>query len=77
MWLKTGKNRDKDIYTMKCRPIFFLKNFPSNELYIQFDAVFHALSKYDLETWIKNEEHGQILKISKLQSKSSKIGRYF
>ena len=47
--LKTEKNRNKDPYTTKCRPIFFLTSFWTNELYIQIDAVFHALSEYDFK----------------------------
>ena len=34
---------------MKCRPIFFLTNFPSNELYNQIDAVFDGLSECDFK----------------------------
>ena len=61
--LKTEKNRNKDPYTTKCRPIFFLTSFSSNELYIQIDAVFHALSEYDFKKKEKNEESAQKVEI--------------
>ena len=62
---------------MKCRPTFFLTNFPSNELYIQIDVVFHALSEYDFEKKKKNEENTQKVKTLEKEQKSHKNGQVF